>query len=265
MADPTEKTVTEATTNFTTNHDQAKQAPHKIDDAFTKAIAGCLAGGIAGLVVANNLRNKKRDAADEIKKLLKLLTEVAEGINAPYLFVQYAASWQRVGGEARAAYNDQFQSELSGYWQGPAALKYNAIRQQQAKSLESADKLCDTIHTQLLALASSGQDFYNTVAKEVAGFLSKMTAGIAKLLTIVEAPWGASDTIDAISSAITAITNIQVAVKDNVKTQIIARNELENAANQPYGFPGNAWPKASPNEYSDATVQDGTNSWSVPG
>jgi hypothetical protein len=120
------------------------------------------------------------------------------------------------------------------------------------------------VHDGLLTLSESGRQFYVDTGRAVIAFLSKFGAALTKIGTVVGAPLGVSDAIDLIADHIVAVSDLVFNVTNLVADQLIVYNELMNAANEPIGLPGNKWPKATANAYSDASATDGTpSSWQV--
>jgi hypothetical protein len=240
---------------------------------------GVLAGGVAGPVGAvvggtvagagnllfDDIEGRRDEILSKLGELLGRLQEAAQGIAAPYTFIQYAAEWQRVGGEVRAARNAHFdQGDLTGYWEGTAADRYSAAREKQDVAFEAAAAMCDVVHENLLVLSETGRGFYAEIGTAVTEFLTGFGAALAKIATVVGAPFGISDAIDLLAQYVQLMVTVLTETERLVTEQVIAANELANAADSPYGLPGNKWPRATADAFGDATVADGTPSaWEV--
>ncbi|MFD6108364.1 hypothetical protein ACFWFQ_37580, partial [Nocardia salmonicida] len=65
-------------------------------------------------------------AKTTLNKVLAKFNEVVDGIEAPYLFVTYAADWQAVAGKVRAGegYISGQDVSMEGHWEGDAKDAY---------------------------------------------------------------------------------------------------------------------------------------------
>jgi hypothetical protein len=228
------------------------------------AVVGGAASGLGNLVL-DDIEGRRDEILAKLDELLGHLHEAARGIAAPYTFIQYAAEWQRVGGEVRAARNAHFdQGDLTGYWEGVAADRYSAAREKQDAAFEAAASMCDVVHENLLALSETGRAFYAEIGMAVTEFLTGFGAALAKIATVVGAPFGVSDAIDLVAQYVQLMAKVLTDTMELLAGQAIAANELANAAYSPYGLPGNTWPRATAHAFDDATVADGTPSaWEV--
>ena len=122
----------------------------------------------------------------------------------------------------------------------------------------------DEIATELENLAEAGWEFYKQIVTALVQYLSDVAAAIAKLATVVEAPWGASDVIDCVADLANFLLTTVTATIDLLRQQKLSADHLAGLAAAQQGMPGNRWPRAAAGDYSDATVLDGSNSWQVP-
>jgi hypothetical protein len=266
------------TEHFRAAYDEAAKLPDQTRAVFDQLMvalrAGSVAGGVAGPVgavvgvgnlVLGDVEGRRDEILAKLDELLGHLHEAAKGIAAPYTFIQYAAEWQRVGGEVRAARNAHFdQGDLTGYWEGVAADRYSAAREKQDAAFEAAAAMCDVVHENLLLLSETGRTFYAEVGTAVTDFLTGFGAALAKIATVVGAPFGISDAIDLVAQYVQLMVTVLKEAERLVTDQVIAANELANAADSPFGLPGNKWPRATADTFSDASVADGTpSSWEV--
>jgi hypothetical protein len=267
------------TEDFRAAYDEAAKLPDQTRAVFDQLMialrVGSVGGGAAGPVgavvggvgnlVLDDIEGQRDEILAKLDELLGHLHEAARGIAAPYTFIQYAAEWQRVGGEVRAARNAHFdQGDLTGYWEGVAADRYSAAREKQDAAFEAAAAMCDVVHENLLVLSETGRAFYAEIGTAVTEFLTGFGAALAKIASVVGAPFGVSDAIDLVSQYVQLMVTGLVETERLVTEQVIAANELANAADSPYGLPGNKWPRATAHAFGDATVADGTPSeWEV--
>ncbi|MBT0566262.1 hypothetical protein [Williamsia sp. CHRR-6] len=239
------------------------------DDAFDKAIRVINAGGfgfgiIGGLLsgnLADNLRDKQKSVQKGIEELLEKLREVIVGSAAPLLYIRDSQSWHSVGSKVREARNADFENgDLSGYWEGSAADRYQSSRGKQGTAMETAEGICNAASDFLSTVGQRGLEAYMAIQSALLDLIADWAAAIAEILTVVESPWGAQDAINAIASGYKMInTTVQELINVAI-TEIISADALTNSVSQPYGFPGDKWPKAVTNQFSDATTKDGDGS-----
>jgi hypothetical protein len=274
----TEEAIDKAAETFRGAYEEARRLPDRTRETFDQVITALSVASVAGAVAPASrlgvlgitgtmldIEGKRDQILAGLDELLDTLKQAVEGIAAPYTFIHYAAEWQQVGGKVREARNAIFdQGDLTGYWEGTAAERYSAARGKQDTALAAADDLCTKLHDGLLTLSESGRQFYVDTGTAVIAFLSKFGAALTKIGTVVEAPFGVSDAIDLIADHIVTVSDLVFNVTNLVADQLIVYNELVNAANEPNGLPGNKWPKATADAYSDASATDGTPSaWQV--
>jgi hypothetical protein len=287
---PTKEELDKAAKNFRDAHDGAAKLPDRTRAAFDQLIAalrvgsvgpgvvvggstaglpgavlGGVAAGVAGNLIIDDLEGKREEILAKLDELLRLLQEAAEGIAAPYTFIECADAWQEVGSTVRDARNEHFdKGDLAGYWEGTAAERYSAARGKQDTALETAAAMCDEVHNNLLVLSEVGRDFYARIGTTVIEFLGRFSAVLVKIATVVGAPLGVSDAIDlAAASALYMKEQLDLTLELLAKQKIVS-HELENSTDSPYGLPGNKWPKATADSFSDATVADDTPSgWQI--
>jgi hypothetical protein len=274
----TEEAIDKAIESFRGAYEEVRRLPDQTRETFDQVITALHAASVAGAVAPASrlgvlgitgslidIEGKRDQILAGLDKLLGTLKQTVEGIAAPYTFIRYAAEWQQVGGKVREARNTTFdQGDLTGYWEGTAAERYSAARGKQDTALAAADDLCTKVHDGLLTLSESGRQFYADTGTAVIAFLSNFGAALTKISTIIGAPFGVSDAIDLIADHIVTVSDLVFDVTNLVADQLIVYNELVDAANEPNGLPGNKWPKATANAYSDASATDGTpSSWQV--
>lgn len=264
--------IDEAVNKFNASFDECRKKPQETRDSFDNLIIALRAGswvtGVATVILAqlsiSEIEGKRDEIIERIDGLIQTLDEVARGSMAPFTFVDYAAQWQSIGAISKDAWNEQFSDgKLSGYWDGVAAERYGVAMDRQSKALESVGSMCDAVAESLLTLSASGLGYYREIGDTVMAFVGALAAALAKIATIVEAPWGLSDAIDLAATIGQTVTDLVGSTAEAVRTQMVEQEKLQSIAAAQYGIPGNAWPPATAVEYNNATVTDGVNSWSV--
>ncbi|MBF9318052.1 hypothetical protein [Mycobacteroides chelonae] len=222
-------------------------------------------GGGAGLITAEEVWERRDQIHRKLEELMSKLGELSRGAAAPLTFIDLADGWktgvqQHVKNASDTA--DQ-KTKLAGYWRGVAADKYGSVRDTQNKSLAAVYEMDTQVAKTLNELADSGWEFYKSVVKSLTDFLAKVATAIGKIAAVVTAPWGLSDTIDLVGKVVTTLVDLALATATNLRTQYKAKLDLQSLPAAQRGFSNGKWPEASTGDYSDATVTDGTNEWSV--
>jgi uncharacterized protein YqgV (UPF0045/DUF77 family) len=261
---PTRQTIQDAIDEFIEKQEQAISQQDKVRDAFDSIALRTLTASDTALRTA--MEAAETVIQQKLDVLLAKIQEAAEGILAPFYFIDRAADWQDVGAEVRAARNEVLDGTgLEGHWDGVAADKYSAAKGKQDRALAAADKMCDDMHTNLLALSETGQTFFFKCTNLIVGWLAPFGAALVDISTGVLAPWGAADAIKQVVLAVPLFTELFTATAVAVTKQIVVANEIANSIDSPVGFKGNRWPKATTAQYADASVKDGDESdWAVP-
>ena len=261
---PTRQSIQDVIDEFTRRQEEAIGQQDKVRDAFDSIALRALTASDPALRHAMNAAETL--IQQKLDVLLERIQEAAEGILAPFYFIDRAADWQDVGGRVRAARNEVLDGTgLEGHWEGVAADKYSAAKGKQDRAFGAADKLCDDMHANLLALSDTGQTFYFKCANLIAGWLAPFGAALVDISTGVLAPWGAADAIKQVVLAVPLFTELFTATALVITKQLVFANEIENSIDSPVGLKGNRWPKATTSQYADASVKDGDESdWAVP-
>ncbi|WP_227998492.1 hypothetical protein [Nocardia australiensis] len=252
MADFPTKDLDEAVENFKKQQDEWKKQPKELNDKFDRL-------KVLSLALYMTYTSDRDAAQEKLKKLLEKIEEAAEGIAAPFLFIQYAANWQTVASKVRDVNNEQGRTELSldGHWSGKAQQRYAVSRTNQTTALSTSNDMCEKVHEQLLSLARGGLDFYKSLADRLAQLLAKLATALTKVATVVEAPWGISDTIDLCGEAVLFVEQTITEYTRLMAEQQISANELKNIISHPNGFPKidgkDHWPNSVANGFEDPT------------
>lgn len=261
---------------FTEHTDDVRAKKDDVYDTFDSTISKIRWGGHIGsglnpfghLAVEeliDELEGKRAQLAPLFTQVFDKLDEIKDGLLAPFEFLDYAADWRsKAGAGLINAHNSWSDTGLEGYWSGVAASRYAAASEQQGTAMETASAMAETMATELEKLADAGWEFTKTIVEALVEYLAAIAAAIAKLATVVEAPWGASDIIDCVADLASFLVTTITATIDLLRQQKMSTDTLRNLATAQQGLPGNTWPKATTGTYSDATVLDGTNSWQVP-
>ncbi|NLG54453.1 MAG: hypothetical protein GX542_02200 [Rhodococcus sp.] len=222
----------------------------------TSWIAGPLNIGVA--LTAEYAETKRAEILAGIDTLSGRLTEALEDSVIPFKFIDDAAEWGKIKASVIEANNDAGKQTLNGYWEGFAFDRYDSAASAQMAAATSAAILCETVITNLEDMARAGLDFYTGVVKIVSGYATSMAAAIAKIATVIEAPWGISDAIDLVAAIVDTFVDLADVAMTFIREQLINANTLSASVLAQDGIPSNKWPKATSDEYDDKE------SWEAP-
>ncbi|MFQ6325685.1 hypothetical protein ACLMAL_06045 [Nocardia sp. CWNU-33] len=262
MVELTEASLAKVREDFSAKVDEVKKAPDKINDAVDKLKY------IAPLVYLK-VSDIRDDIQEKLAELFEKLKEAIEGMFAPWLFLDYAAKWQWIGGEIRGCSGMLNRRELNmeGRWDGSAYKSFKTTKESQQAAMASIDTMCTTIHDKLITVAEEGQAlYYNIVGK-----LATIIANVATFASEAGSTAGGSVpfTIDTLNGAVVATVELVVqAITDFIKVQskvYVAMNDLKNLIHSPTGFDvaksgSVTWPSSASDLYDskdDDWHQDG--------
>lgn len=271
MTSPTKGAADAAADAFMSTFDRLKAAPDDTGDKFDKAIwalrgIGILtlpAGGGSSLALAQLLKSKKTEVIEHLNNGIEKMTELAEGIAAPATFVSRAADWRAAAADVVNAKNAHSDTGVSIDWQGRAARAYDEARGDQETAISSAGDLAVSIAEGLEGMATEGLSLYTDVATGVLELVEKVAEAAAAIPT--KGPFAASEAAAAAAGILTAMITIAGRVTANIQLQTIDAGKFKAATIAQDGMKGDGgtWPQSTSGDYADATVKDGTNSWSI--
>ena len=266
MTDVTRKKLEDEVNRLSDQSKKVDVSPDDVNDAFDTLIKalriGSIFGGLitfgAGNLTAEYAESKRTEIISGINTLRGKLAEALDGAAAPLKFIDDAAEWQKVKASIVEAGNDAGKQTLNGYWEGFAFERYTSSATAQTTAAESVAGLCDSIIEHLETMAKAGLDFYVSVTKAVTTYVAAAAAAIAKIATVVEAPWGISDTIDLVAGIVQTFVDLADASVKLIQDQMISAEKLSGNTLAQKGIPGNNWPAATSDEFDDK------DSWDVP-
>ncbi|AXK87818.1 MULTISPECIES: hypothetical protein [Nocardia] len=245
MGDPVSKTdLDKIVEDFNAKSDEWRKKPDELNDAFDK-----LKWAWPQMYW---LKTDERDRIQEnLKKLFDKIEEAAEGIAAPFLFIEYAAKWQTVGNAVGAVNGQQNRPEISleGHWDGAAYKRFSASRTAQSTAMTTTSDIAQKIHTELLNLAAEGRAFYKGFVDRWTVLIAEAAVAIAEIASVVEAFWGVDRLAGVITAAVDHATQTITSFLELQSKVVIASNELRNIIMHPPAFPLGAdgqdhWPSS---------------------
>lgn len=246
-----------------------RDQPAKVDDAFRKAaiaaaeaegatffgLAGAVAGAIYGAMNEDDFTGYMQDHKEEIKKgiqeLLNKLQTAVDGLKAPVAFLQTSEAWITLKGKIGSAQNNEVnKGNLTGYWTGAAALKYTAARTLQDTAMDSAKSTCDKMAEALAKISDTAWDFYSKIVTDIANLLITLGQALTKIATFVAAPFGISDAIDAVGTALKNVVEYTSKLADSLLSQSQSISKIHESIESQKGFHNNRWPRSDSNDFS---------------
>ncbi|MGW6121606.1 hypothetical protein ACWFRF_21370 [Nocardia sp. NPDC055165] len=206
-------------------------------------------------VIYAKITGIRDDIQDHLVTLLEKLNEAGEGIEAPFLFIQYADSWVTAGNIVGKAVNyttDPIIS-LEGQWEGGAYDAFKASRDSQQKAMASTQTMAQRVHTELLTLAAEGRIFYKSIVDGTTPLLTEYAEGLGETATGIGAIWGIDKINDAVVNTVGLVTRTITGLIELQSKVVIASNELDGLIRHPAGFVTvqgqDRWPSAVSGNY----------------
>jgi len=262
--------------------------PPKVESAYGELVRWIRIGGHLGAglnpfahwgveELVDTLWDNRTAVVASLKKIIDTLTDLIEGIAMPITFIQYADTWRNIGGEFTHAGNTFLKTDLKSDWQGVAADRYRDMRDIQNRAFQSMPKLCEQVAVSLENVAVDTLELYIQIAKNTQEVVHNTKQAIADIaekgpLALLEA----GNLVDIVQGLEKFILDNVTAVIQTAQKQMIEGNRIAQATSVQDGLPDNKWPPAvtgrvvedgvvveSGEDYSDGTVTDGNNKWSV--
>lgn len=244
---------------------EVKLVPDQLNDEFDKLRIVSLASYLM-------LTGTRDDMQEKLKQLLAKLEEFAEGMFAPWLFVDYGAKWLDVGTKVSAvnARVNDVAFNMDGNWDGRAYKSFNASKTAQMAAMTAITARCQQMNDQMLAIAEEGRVLYSNIIQNVGTMLAELAVGLGESAATGGAAlvW----TVNNMNSAIVAAVDLVVAaftdfIEVNVKVRI-ASNTLNSMVNDATGLSVDpakkpVWPVTQTQEFDnkdDGWKQDGVES-----
>jgi uncharacterized protein YukE len=236
---------------FESKFDEIKQLPSTLNDAVDRL-------KWIQVPIYLYVTEKRDDAQEHLKALIQKLEEAAEGILAPYLFIDYAADWQQISShvsQASGAIGSPTVS-LEGHWEGKAYSRFKDSREHQVAALTTASDMGQKIHTELLNLAQEGRNFYKAIVDKLATLIAQVGTALTEIGTVVGAPWGIEKFSDAIVTTVELLVESMTSFVEVQSKVAISSNELTNIIAHPAAFPSEGdgkdhWPASVAPGFSD--------------
>lgn len=254
--------------------------PNHVDDKVGDLMAAVRVGGIVGgigslgvitvineTVVIDYLEDNRDDINRSINKAIEQVQLLQSGnISTPVNLVDCAVNWRTIAGSVTEALNYQTKTSLRSEWVGIAADRYFDVSLRQEKALQAIPTMCEKIAVSLEAVAVKMLDLYKKLLELIVKLTGEVATSIGKL--VEKGPLAIKE-IGEIAKLASSVANAIVSVIGEVKSyalsEMIEANRIAAVTNTQYGLPGNKWPSSVLDglTYDDATVLDGTNTWSV--
>ncbi|BDU03788.1 hypothetical protein [Nocardia cyriacigeorgica] len=262
--------------------------PQKANDSYGELVKWIRIGGhiSSGLnpfahwgveELVDEMWENRDKVTESLKRIIDKLAELIKGIGVPITFINFADDWRNIAGEFTHAGNAFGATSLKSDWQGIAADRYRDMRDIQEKAFTAMPKLCEQVALSLEQVAVDTLDLYIAIAKNTLDLVHNTKQALADIaekgpLAILEA----GNLVEVVQGLETFIFDNVTKVAETAQKQMIEGNRIAQATSVQDGIPNNKWPPAVTNrvvdngvvvnpgeEYSDGTVTDGNNKWSV--
>ena len=257
----TEEELDKAISNFNDTQQEWESFPDKLNSAVDSL-------KWVSPVVWASVTRKRDEVQEKLAELFEKFKEAAEGIHAPFTFVQRKSDWNSIAAEVRSARTQQARPEVSleGYWVGVAKDRYSASQRSQDQALATLETMCTNVAESFENLSDAAFELYSSIVDALTPLADSLASAITKIYTVALAPFGASDAADLVGQAVAALIRCITSVLDAVRKQMNVVADLKNVSDRPFGFPDDNWPKALGGTYADASLRDGTpRDWAVAG
>ncbi|WP_067656880.1 hypothetical protein [Nocardia harenae] len=262
MAELTEITLEQVRNDFAAKYEELKKTPDTLNHAVDQL-------KYYTPLIYLKVTEVRDDIQQKLAELFDLLDQAVEGMYAPWLFLNYAAKWQAVGGRVRDGNGMQGRREnnMEGRWDGSAYKAFKTTKESQQAAMVSIDAMCTTMHDRLVTVAEEGQNLYYNLVNKLASIIGSVATFAAETSATAGAAaiWTINNLNDAIVKAVELVAQ---ALTDFVKVQSKvygAANDLKKMIVAPAGFDVASsgkvtWPSTAAEQYDsrdDGWKQDG--------
>ena len=185
---------------------------------------------------------------DLAQKIWDKVVEVLKGVAAPVYFFTYAMDLNDVSTNAERIVANLGDADMAGSedWSGKGADAYRRQLSPQRDAAAELGHIAEQMKSSLIVASVAGLGFYLGLGVIIVKFIAAMVAAIAALGSVVFS-WAGAGLIVLLAL---------------LGGQVKEMGSLQNAASSDK-FPGGRWPKGHSGQYSDASVKDGDNDWSL--
>lgn len=240
--------IEDALAEFSKQVEKVRNSPSDVDAAFNSAQIAMAGSAFAlnpsaiGSAIA--MERDKKEVKAKIRDLLEELKDAIDALQAPIALLNTSKEWTNVQTQVNEARNWILtKAELRGYWSGSSAESYLAKMQLQIAATDTASSICGSVSNQLGTVSDAAWEFYSNVATDIASFFIDFTAALAKVATLVAAPIGIGDAIDALAAIIKKVIDYSAKLIGVLVTQALAITNIYSDIDNPRTFHQDKWPE----------------------
>jgi hypothetical protein len=200
------------------------------------------------------------------QKIWDKLVEFLKGVVAPIYFWDHRSQLQNVVDRSNDVVARLGDAELAGsaQWEGLGA---DAYRRQIGPQRAAAGELsaqAEGFRGSLLGLAIGGLAFYVGVGVIVVKFVVALVACLVALGSVVFSWAGLAIVCEEAGVNTAALAALAVGLGALLEEQVRQMAAMQDSLSSDT-FPGGVWPQGHNGQFSDGTVKDGDNDWSLGG
>ncbi|WP_028478162.1 hypothetical protein [Nocardia sp. CNY236] len=271
-----------------TNKESIDQLPDKVQSGFEDLvlvvrIMGHTATGFNPLghfaveKIVEHLCENRDEIISAVEDVKTKLSEFLKGALVPITFIYYADRWRSIEGTFMQARTAWGATDLKSDWQGIAADRYRDMRDLQGRAFHAMRQLSGAVAPDLEAVALEALEFYKDLAEHSTKFAENVAESVTVLAT--KGPFAALEAKEIMEMAMGLakfITDTLGDLAEMAHNLIIYGNRIARQTAVQDGIPDNKWPSAVTGrveengtvvlpgeEYSDGSVLDDNNKWSV--
>lgn len=245
--------------------DEFNKAKDECDKLKDSVQEGCNLANHWGWMIGEEKIWAARDKMFEyIDKIWKGLKDAAEGLLAPFTFINYAGQWKAdIAGAIAPAVTAVTGSQTAAtHWEGWGAKAYEAARLDQKNAVTATQTVCKQIGDELMNVANAGWTYYKDLIKSVTGFLTKFYATLGKFGNPINLLSEIENGVKVACDFADAVVGIVLAVTEAFHKQYQQRVNFIAMEIATPGFPNGKWPASAKDAYDN---QDETDNWSIAG
>ncbi|GED98015.1 hypothetical protein [Gordonia crocea] len=202
---------------------------------------------------------------EAVSRVAKWIAEHLKWVQAPFFLLKVPDDWSAISKKAGKTAGGMKDPEitLASHWEGMAWVKYDRVRSDQNNATKGIGSVARNIQDGAQSTGAAGAVFYSAVLVAAAQLVVEVTAEVAAACSGVGAiPAAAAGCLTAMKCMTIMMTAV-VALQTFLLTKKGDTRSLRSEFQDESDYPGGQWPPATTRGYSDATVTDGTNRWSV--
>lgn len=221
-------------------------------------------------VLEEPIKEAGRAIWDALKKVYETIKDLVASIWAPVTLYQRSTDWTDLRSVSSAVEADLTPEALSTdtLWYGSAAEAYRKVIPLQQSATSWVSTAEDTLSSSLLSTAAAGLVFYLALAALLVKLIAAAVAAIAAFGSAVFSWAGLLIILEEVGVDSLTVMILVAELTSYIAGEWTGKSGISSVTSDNSSFPGASngerlWPRGATESYSDATVTDGTASWSI--